>query len=387
MSDFLFLKFEGKRFDGHMLPVELLSDFQVYKETLLSLAEMLYKQKNNGGRLPKGFKARFQLRLNVLEDGSTIAPLCREYDESYVEEDAQNDEFEEARDVLNKVIQNFSTASPQTLPYPEILGPFFDKFGSHLAADDKVKIAKKNEFDTPGAVIINFDSLVRRSVLLSLKKPYKAFFDIRGKIDSIVLSKERFSVILEASKSELSGKYPLAFEDALRDAHRLNEKYHVRIMGIGLYSADGILSSLDKIQHMRLFDEEGKVISKPDSEKRLDDIQSLEKGWYDGHGDKFDNSKVNLVRSIILELSKEIPAPFIYPSASNEIILEWSIGSWELSAEFVFDENNVLISAINVQTNEEKNKDYSLTDRSISAEIIDMFHHLVTQATGVKIGS
>ena len=70
---FLAPKLEGKRFEDHAIPVELLEDFAVLQELIFEIAKDIYlKQNPERQRVPKGFTDEVYLKLIDVKPGSAI---------------------------------------------------------------------------------------------------------------------------------------------------------------------------------------------------------------------------------------------------------------------------------------------------------------------------
>lgn len=383
MKDFLYFKFKGKRYDTHLLPVEVLSDFQAYSNLISALAAHIYKKNNqNRQKVPRGFKNRFEIKLNVLGQGSTVAPLIREFNESYGEMEAMGDEFSLARDMVNEALKGIGDGSGLPGEFPEEMAPHFEKFGAGLQDGEEILLSESDDFSKE---FYRYNKNIQREILKSIRRPYSSICEVSGRVDSIILSKQKFSVIAAGNNAEIWGSYPIAFKEALRDAHRQNEKVHVRLFGIGRYNPDEVLYSVDNLQHI-IIEEEGKLIPTPNPEKRLVELSSLKKGWYDGQGEEFKPSELELIKKTILHLlnNYNVPAPFIYPTPENNVTLEWSLGAWELSCDFDFEKKTIEVSAINTISGEEIDKDLS-TEVNFESEIAAVFSQIISQSKKEKL--
>lgn len=379
--EFLFFKFKGKRYESHRLPVEILSDIQAYSAIVENLAVHLHKSQT-GSRVPKGFRNSFKLSLNILGKGSTITPVCRDLEDGYSEVAAGQDKFSAARDLFHKAIEDIICGKELPSEIPPELCKHIEKFGAGLASGDEILISKKSDFSN----VLTFDPSVRRNMLKNVKKPYSSFCELSGKVDTLSLSKNKFTLVITGTKEEITGTYSEAFKEALRDAHRHNEKYSVKLYGEGNHDAEGILRSLQSVQHA-LFIKEGELEVIPNPKERISEIESLKKGWFDGaHGEEFKSSNLKVIHDFILDLSSKhkVPGPYIYPTPEGNITLEWSIGSWEISADFDFEVSVLEASCVNVNNQSSEDKTYSL-DNNYVAEFAGMFWEILSKAKEEKL--
>ena len=74
---FAIMKFEGDRFNGKHIPVEVLPSISAYQETIIEVAKELWRDENPDRNLPRGFDAHFELGLGPVGQGSKIAMLPR----------------------------------------------------------------------------------------------------------------------------------------------------------------------------------------------------------------------------------------------------------------------------------------------------------------------
>jgi hypothetical protein len=67
---------------------------------------------------------------------------------------------------------------------------------------------------------------------------------------------------------------------------------------------------------------------------RVEELKGLRRGWLDGGGEAPAPEGLDwLAHGWTTHIPAVVPNPYIYPTAAGGVQLEWSFGSWELSAE------------------------------------------------------
>ena len=361
MSDFLYAKFDGSRFDTHMLPYELLPDIHAYAVLIERLAQHLYRSNNNRRRIPKEFKEKFNLRIGKFQEGSTIAPLVRELPPGYGEDEANTDEYSIAKNMVNNVLKAMEQGQPIPNDFPTDILPLFNNFGKNLHSGESIYFSPRNNF--PANQTFKYDKNVRLTLITTGKSDYKDSCNILGKLDGLEVLERKVKLIVSDNI-----KIPVSFNDSftssIRNLHHELEKYDVRIFGLASYRKDDTISAVDDVQHITIY-EGATVTSAPSIPSRIDDIKNLQDGWYQTPdvGDAFDGSKLDLIQSALESLIQdEQPAPFIYPTPDNEISCEWNIGTWDISATFDFTENKVFLHSLNHSNNETRSRETDIGD-------------------------
>lgn len=74
---------------------------------------------------------------------------------------------------------------------------------------------------------------------------------------------------------------------------------------------------------------------------RIEYIRTLQNGWYDGHGEAFDNADLDWLREALIDLIKthEVKPPCLFPRPDNGISVEWfDTGDYRMSMDVYFDD-------------------------------------------------
>ncbi len=318
---------KGARFNDSSLPHEIFPDLNGYLSIVIAIAKDLYRSNHPKKRLPRAFEDRFKVRLTDIKSGSTVPVFCREYDC----DDWVSDEFDQARDILNKQLLHWMD-NPSCIPgFPEKIIPLFKTFGENLKSDESIELQVPQQEKAP-----IYSREVRSRILSINQKPYRDVCYLSGTISGFNAKSGIFDLILGDSE-EVSGPLESSFDISL---HEIATKYNIEeisivLVGIAKYQPDNSIHQIERLQHVTVF-KEGSITYLPNPFKRLDELLELRDGWFDGKGMHFEKEDLQKVKEWLSELLQlaDIPAPFIYPSPDQQIVAEWSLGFWEVSCSF-----------------------------------------------------
>ncbi len=116
------LRFDGLRFEGAWLDVDVLPDLVAYKELIIETAKELWRRDHpSRTRLPAHFDA-VAIKFREIRAGSTIIPLVREVSDEIVpqlpfENHVDNDHFDTAAAIIEESID----AAARDIPLPDLL--------------------------------------------------------------------------------------------------------------------------------------------------------------------------------------------------------------------------------------------------------------------------
>lgn len=360
--------FKGKRFENASMPHEILPDLEAYITIIIAIAKEIFKTNNpNKVRLPKGFDDRFKLNLTGIRPGSAIPVFQRDYEE----EKWINDEFDQARQIVNEQIQA-STSCIKEFP-PELI-PLFSSFGKNLKQDETIELRIPGE-----EKVFLYSKDVRSNILSINKKPYQDVCCISGSISGFDAKKGVFYLVLEDSE-QLIGPLEGAFDIFLREiaAKYKREDLLVKIFGLARYNPDGTINQIERLQHIVLF-QDGEVINQPDPLKRIDEFIHYDDGWFDGKGYRFNKNDLQSAKDWLSNILSKgiIPAPFIYPSPDKILEAEWSFGFWEIICSFDFTKDSVLLHATNLSSEEIREDKFIFNEPQSKNYVIRFLSNLI----------
>jgi hypothetical protein len=326
--------FKGDRFTNHHLPVQAI---------IRAIAKELYFSTHKGKmRLPKGFQERFKLSLTDIEPGSIVSVLSREFES----EQKEDDEFDQARDLLNEFISSVNNQKPLE-KFPKKVISLFEDLGKGLQLGDSIelRIPGKNASST-------YSKAIRSQILSISKKAYHDVCYLTGSISGFEAEKRKLFIVLEDGQA-IEGPLDPSFDMLLRDIAPKYKKQDIAVTLVGLakYLPDGSVAEIKKLQHLIIY-QEGVPKFFPDLKTQFDTLGDLKKGWLDGSGESFEKSDVDAVQEWLQKLIKagDIPAPFIYPADHGVIECEWSLGFWATSFSFLPGQKAVILHAAHVNS-------------------------------------
>lgn len=371
---FVCARFAGGRFDAHAIPFDVLPDLAAYRNLLLEVAKMLFKRRhNNRVRVPKGFEDSFQIGLvQVLGGSSAVAVGVRIHPPQAAPqgdlEFAKYEEFAEAKQYVDDLIRRVQSTGEVPDDFPTELAGRFNPFGQNLQADEFIELG----YDTPAPV--RYDTFVRRRIVLSREQTYEnavnAVFTLNGGIwDSGTVH------VLDETRTPFDFR-PLSQFEFQKAFNRTTQR--VRLIGTGLYDR------FDKLR--RLVD--ASIVYNDDEprqpfDERLDLIARAEEGWYEPGNPAPTQAAIeamrHFVRLVVLEVGSD--APYLYPLPDGGVGAEWTIGSWEASANIAPDGATIELHAINTVSMHEL-QDELVTEGVDLAARFSVFWDVITTDTG-----
>lgn len=350
-GDFVRVRFAGGRFDSHTIPFDVLPDLAAYRDLVVEVAKHLFRERNNDRqRVPKGFEESFQLGLSQVIQGNSATALARRLEtlEDQPTEAGQvrfdfprYSEFEDARDLLDRVIAaaNEGRALPQELPR-ELVGKF-NRFGQSLRAGEHAELSHGR------TASVRYDSETRKRIVLSANPTYENALDQRftltgGEIRSCVvhLANE------DGTRFDLRVDTDEECEKAIA-----RRRHQIRVVGAGLFDRQDRLTKITKYKELIYTDDE----PQQPLDERLGEIARTPAGWYSSQNPAPDASAIARMRELVTLITAEAgaPTPYVYPLPDGSITGEWTRGDWEISATVTLPDLAIELHALNVETDQE----------------------------------
>ena len=365
-GDFVRVRFAGGRFDSHTIPFDVLPDLAAYRDLVVEVAKHLFRVRNSDRRrVPKGFEESFQLGLSQIIQGNSATALAQRLEtlEDQPTDFAQTGfgfprygEFEEARDLLDRVIAavNDSMALPKDFPR-ELVGKF-NRFGQSLRAGEHAEISHGRM--TP----VRYDSETRKRIVLSANATYENSLDQR-----FTLTGGEISTCIVHLVDEDGTRFDLRVDNEEECDKAITRRRHqVRIVGTGLFDRQDRLTKIMNYKELIHTDDE----PQQPVEDRLGEIARTPAGWYSGQNPAPDTKAIDRMRELVTLITIEagVPVPYIYPLPDGSITGEWTRGDWEISATVTLPNLAIELHALNVETNQEFDTEINeLDEQTLSA--------------------
>jgi len=184
LNTFLKAVLTGDRFRDGGVPVEVLEEFQRYRDFVVDVAKSIfYDQHPERERVPKGFVDDFRLQLTDVDDGSAAPVLSRRRPVDAASNGDQisvlerEDEFRHARDLIWEVVK--ATVEDEDLldEFPDKHLNHSTKFGKTLRDDECLQFRRDGE-DTGAELTVD----VRRRLLALVDEQYEEEVDLVGPV-------------------------------------------------------------------------------------------------------------------------------------------------------------------------------------------------------------
>jgi hypothetical protein len=322
-GEFITPKLVGARFEGGVIPLEVLADLAGLSELLIETAKWKFLQKNPGRkRSPRGFTKGVELKLTGIKDGSAIPVIALSVVAAagslFPPESATY--LPEARDAIVKAID--AAANKKPIELPEQLLAYFDRVGRNLGPDEAIEFPNAGQ---PNPARLN--KATRRALVLASQSVDELtdLTQIQGLIPEADQSRKTFELQL-ADGRKITG--PLSTQHRLQLMEAFNaytKRQRVLIDCIGRFNRNNRLVGIESIELVTLLDP-------LDISARLGELRSLEAGWLDGGGlalapDGLDR----LEKAFDLYFPDKTTPPHLYPTPEGNISAEWSLPPYEVS--------------------------------------------------------
>lgn len=344
---FLCARFAGGRFDSHAIPFDVLPDLAAYRSLLVDVAKVLFKRRhNNRVRVPKGFEDSFQIGLVRVEGGRSAVAIGVQLPPRQQAPQGElgflsYEEFGEAKTYVDDLIRRVQATGNVPDDFPSELAGRFNPFGQNLQADEYIELG----YDTPNPV--RYDTFIRKRIVLSREQTYEnavnAVFTLNGGV-----SNTGAIHVLDESGSAFDFR-PLSEFEFQKAYTRPTQR--VRLIGTGLYDRNERLRRLLDVSIVYNDDEPRQPF-----DERLDEIAQAQEGWYAPGNPAPSQSAIEamrrFVRFAVLEVGSH--APYLYPLPDGGVAAEWTMGSWEASANIASEGVSVELHAINSASMQEQ---------------------------------
>ena len=349
---FLSPRLDGKRFEKHTIPLEILKDLAVLEEMVIEVAKWRFLQENSQRtRSPRGFADGISLDLTDVGDGSAIPKIAILAATVGMLPHNNLVYFEQARESIIAAVDAAEHGEPITAHLPESLLGYFDRIGRSLRDGEAIEFAPTNT-----ARPARLNKATRRKLLLASPKVQELTDDVilRGSIPGIQLERKTFDMHV-LNGSTVSGNIPdLHSKIVLEAVNGFDDGVRVLLKGVGRFNRSDRLQAIDSVEHISILDPN-------DVPARLDDLRGLKDGWLDGKG--LAPSAVGLdwfTKSFEANYPEELPLPYVYPTAEGGIQAEWTLGEHDLSLEVDFSNHHGEWHILNLKTGEDSIRDLNL---------------------------
>ncbi|WP_421752494.1 hypothetical protein [Croceimicrobium sp.] len=326
-------RYDGKRFEDHRLPLDLIEDLPVLQELTIELAKYLYREKNSEReRIPKNFTKGISFELESIEEGSTIPTIVLICQLSGLFPTNPNlDYFKEASGRIIDIIQGAENGEEITDLAPQDFLKKFSRLGKKLGHDESI------EFRPNKAQKAKFTKESRKRIIQasSNSMEYTDEIGLRGLISEMDLNKQTFTIDL-ISGQRLESFYANELEDILINAFtsfKSDQKQKILLEGSIRFSKTDSIIKIEKTQSIT-------ELYSDDIGYRLEEISLLKEGWLDGQGSSFSKKKLEELSKLFDEyFDDNLPLPKTFPTPEGGIQFEWANDNFDVSALVEIDDS------------------------------------------------
>lgn len=335
-KDFATLVFKGRRFDGGVMPLDVLPELAAYQNLVLSAARFLYVLQNpDRQRIEKGFEDRFRLVMTEVQNGSAVPNLIRVYGQSATEMEIpefdlfgnpsvpEADIFDRARDLVEALIRGeeipdeFLEGREASDAARKGLFEKFNGFGKTLSKDECVLIGLPGNRE--GA---RYDHGKRLSLLLKVNNKYEDRVDLEGIVTKVDKDGNQIGIRLDDGRKIDVRIPPLFMESAIES---LKADQRVRVQGTGLFDETGKLLQVPLVTDLLPEGQvEGRRGCRLTVAEQVAGLAQLPSGWFHPGSPSFAQGDLEYARELLEGLVDwGFPVPWIYPTPEGEVRAEW----------------------------------------------------------------
>ncbi|HXI99290.1 MAG TPA: hypothetical protein VNG73_10125 [Gemmatimonadaceae bacterium] len=326
-NKFLRLTFDGGRFAGHAVPVEVLPELTTFQDLIFTVARRLFLDENTDRkRMPKGFADSAQLLLASTEDNCFTAGLVRPTDSA-----ADHDKyFVDARDLT------ITALAASALPDAD-LPPAFPKEAYRLLAEVGRRLGEDE-----GLIVQNGGgsrakvtkrSRTRLATMVNVPLEIEETFD--GEVEKIDDSSNVFILRRKGEKLEVRYDRPSRARVIEAFAQRPIVGIHFR----GLVVSGSSVRKATQVDDLELF-EHPRAAEVLKLWARLDHLGEIEDGWIESEGQAPSKDALMRARDVLARLLVDhewTDRPKLFPTPDGGVQAEWTLGPWACEVVFAPD--------------------------------------------------
>ena len=332
--EFLRPRLCGARFEGGVIPLEVLKDLAVLEEMLIEVAKWRFRQEHpERQRLPQGFTKGIELKLSAVEEGSAV-PVISLFDTSSRTSmmSGQNRSyfvpyFVQARESIVNAIGAADQDGLTISHLPEKYLAYFNRIGRSLHTDECI------EFVTPlHSTPVRLTQETRHKLILASSRVKKngeitESVALRGLIPEADQDRKTFKLQLLNGHTVIIPIPDPYIDTILKAFNGYRQDTRVLLKGIGKYDRQNRLIGVELFEHISLLDP-------LDIPARLDEFRDMKDGWLEGEGVAPSLEGLDwLAAGFDRHFPNDLPLPYLYPTPEGGVQAEWSLSENEISLE------------------------------------------------------
>lgn len=329
------LKYEGNRFSGAKLPLDVLGDFQAFRDLLVETVRQKWLVQNpDRKRVPRGFDSSLNFVLADIEDGSAMPVFRLEHAEVQSKLPNVKEELHSlvgsAFGDLAKLLGSGNTANLTKAQLSRL-----NKFGAGLQSGEKIVfVTVNNKTASNNDLFIDVDrrrSLLTRSQNSTYFKRCKGTAQLLG--SKISSSQDSIGFIFLETEDFGSLSIPLENDQILNDFENVTG-YDVEFDILAELNQDNTISKIKEVYDLCLVEDyaDDAISGIID---RIRSLQYLKAGWLD------DSAGLAIEKTSRLQAEKFVksrhhiaPHCNVFPTESGGVSVEINTSIWDLTVEF-----------------------------------------------------
>ena len=374
---FFQLRLIGNRFSNHSIPVDVLAGMIPLKDLVLEAAKLEYLNDHpNRQRVPRGFGNALELKLASIERGSAQLRIDMELPSSLSGVVDQHSYFESG---LTRVIYAIRNAgdnpSTRDIDISNRMLDRLDQIAKHIREDEAIDFVSTSNDDS-GRDVARFTRDIAKILRKKLEGSSETVrqLEIRGSIPR--LDQERRTLQIQtADRNKVSTSVsPELLDSVLQifNGYRQNVRAYFR--------GTGRINSAGQILEFRSISELNIIENRLDIGIQVDDLRALKDGWLDGEGQALSREGLDWLELTLRTcLPSDLPPPYLYPTATAGVQIEWSIGSNSVSLEICLASHTGIWHQLNLRSDEELERDLNLSEATAWEWLIQQINCLVRE--------
>lgn len=359
---FLQLRLVGNRFENHAIPLDFLTRLAPFQALIVEAFKVEYLRDNvRRKRVPRDFADSIELKLTSLTRGIVQFDIGVDTPGNAHLSPSQEKYLEHARDRLIVTIQEaekgesveHSTLSKQMLPH-------FEKVANAITDSEEIHLVSPPGIEN-GGVSARFSRHVVNRLMnaASTGSETTKNTEVLGSIPELNQANMTLQILPINGTAIKASVGPEHFDSALQVFNGFRRGSQAEFHGIGRLDPIGRVLEFTSLSQLKIID------TPLDISLQLDTIRALEDGWLDGEGLAPSLSGVDWIESRMYRyLPADFPRPYLYPTESGGVQLEWSIESNEVSIEVNLVSRLGVWHEFNLQSKKDSERELNLEQSS-----------------------
>lgn len=318
----------GSRFEGGVIPLEVLADFTALGEMIVEVAKWKFRKDNpSRKRVPRGFTDGITLKLTGIEDGSARPIIKLVVAAGMLFPPSAQSYFEDARSAIIGAIHAAEQDKLITSFVPQKLLGYFDRFGRNLNEGEAIEFN-----DGAGQPATRLNKEIRRKlVLASEEEEITDVIVCHGSIPEMDQQAKTFHLRLLDGAIVKAKLTPQHFDTVMEAFTNYRENQRVCLVASVRFNRANRLQGIDSVEHISILDP-------LDIGVQIAELKLLKPGWMDGRGIAPSHSGLDwLMEATNKFYPDDLPLPYLYPTPEGGVQAEWPLKPWEISLEIDLD--------------------------------------------------